>query len=118
MWKVCSAALQLRPYPAPPAPQVLTSSGLAADKIKHLAGGVYGYANSGMPMVRHGGLRWVLLCGFRAVVVEGFPLARRDYEQVLGGAAVCLPDGCVYVAADATDSASPLASPSAQHSAP
>lgn len=31
--------------------QVLTSSGLPASQVKHLAGGVYAYAGSGMPMV-------------------------------------------------------------------
>ncbi|KAI7837943.1 hypothetical protein COHA_008249 [Chlorella ohadii] len=31
--------------------KVLTSSGLGASQVKHLAGGVYGYANSGLPMV-------------------------------------------------------------------
>ena len=43
------------PAPSPPArTQVLTSSGLPAAQIKHLAGGVYGWANSGLPMVSWG----------------------------------------------------------------
>lgn len=51
-WRRMLSASQM---PATAAPlhhtQVLTSSGLQASQIKHLAGGVYAYANSGMPMV-------------------------------------------------------------------